>query len=195
MADQPDRLSAPLSASSHDTIDLAINSFLSRLKRPCHILVAYSGGGDSTGLLVALSERLQREASGSVTLVAATIDHGLRAGSAEEAEGAGNLCRALGVAHHVLTWGGEKPKTAIQAEAREARYRLLADCARSVGAAVIVTAHTRDDTEETASMQRARNPEADGGMSEAVLVDRSVWVLRPFLDLRRQAIRRYLEDR
>ena len=61
----------------------------------------------------------------------ATVDHGLRAESRNEAEWVAHEARALGLAHETLTWTGAKPSTGIQDAAREARYRLLADLARS----------------------------------------------------------------
>ena len=92
-------------------------------------------------------------------------------------------------------WQGEKPATGLQAAAREARYALLADAAEEMGAQCIVTAHTADDQAETVTMRQSRSQaDAPGlaGMADGVLVDRRVWVLRPFLGLRRADIRDYL---
>jgi tRNA(Ile)-lysidine synthase len=169
--------------------------FLHELKTPCHLLVGYSGGGDSTGLLVALAACVAADPSLAVTLSAATVDHGLRAGSAAEAENAGKLCRTLGIAHTVLRWEGDKPSTGIQAAGRQARYGLLTRHARSIGADLIVTGHTLDDQIETSLMRQARNPDSAGGISSAVLVNRQIWVCRPFLAVRRDAIRDYLSVR
>lgn len=184
---------APLIASSHTQPEAAARQFLERLKRPSRLLVAYSGGGDSTGLLVALSALLP--SFPGVFLNAATVDHGLRSGSAEEAVQAGELCAALGVPHRVLTWAGAKPRTGIQAAAREARYRLLTEHALREGIDFILTGHNLDDQRETFAMRKARDPDAVGGISEAVLVERSVWVVRPFLNVGRDDIRQYLRQK
>jgi tRNA(Ile)-lysidine synthase len=184
---------APHLASSQTQPEAAAFHFLKRLKLPCRLLVSYSGGGDSTGLLVALSA--QRVDFPGLTIMAATIDHGLRQGSEAEALKAGELCHALGVPHTVLTWRGDKPKTGIQAAARAARYRLLADHAIRNRVDLVATAHNLEDQRETLAMRRARNPDAAGGISEAVLVERSVWVVRPFLDVRREDIRAYLRHK
>jgi tRNA(Ile)-lysidine synthase len=181
---------APRPASSEALPVAAAREFLNGLKRPCRLLVAYSGGGDSTGLLVALAAATKGERD--VSLIAATVDHRLRPGSTDEAHAAGRLCEILGIPHHVLTWQGEKPQSGIQAAAREARYGLLGDLARETGAGAIVTAHTRDDQAETMAMRRMRNPAAGAGISEAVLLDRRLWVLRPFLGVGRGEIRDYL---
>jgi tRNA(Ile)-lysidine synthase len=169
----------------------AAHEFLRRLKTPSHLLVAYSGGGDSSGLLVALAACVKSHDL-AVTLSAATVDHGLREGSLEEAFEAGALCRDLGISHAVLRWEGEKPATGIQAAGREARYRLLAEHAHEIGADLIVTGHTLDDQIETSAMRRARNPDSSGGISQAVLYDRRIWVVRPFLGVQRADIRDYL---
>jgi tRNA(Ile)-lysidine synthase len=184
---------APRHASSHLSPQEAIKTFIERLACPCRVLVAFSGGGDSTGLLAALAEA--RSSHPSLSLHAVTIDHGLRAGSAEEAQAAGQISRRLGVPHVIAPWLGAKPATGIQAAARAARYRLLADEARRIGADLIVTGHTLDDQLETIAMRRLRNPSGDVGMDGGVLIERCVWVVRPFLAVRRQTIRHYIEAR
>jgi tRNA(Ile)-lysidine synthase len=152
--------------------------------------VAVSGGSDSTGLLAALSR-----VSDPGRIVALTVDHGLRRDSAAEAKDVAALAKRLGVRHQILPWLGHKPDTGIQAAAREARHRLLADAARRQGLAAIVTAHTAGDQAETLAMRRARSEGGEGltGIPPATLVGESVWVLRPFLHLSRAAIRDYLK--
>ena len=63
------------------------------------------------------------------------------------------LCAKLGVSHATLRWEGAKPASRVQAEARRARYALLAKEARRLGGAVLVTAHTLDDQAETMLMR------------------------------------------
>lgn len=83
----------------------------------------------------------------------ATIDHGLRAVSAAEAEFVRQEAAALEFSAAVLRWEGEKPAAGLQAAARSARYRLLAAEAERVGADAILTAHTADDQAETLLMR------------------------------------------
>ncbi|MGV3549669.1 tRNA lysidine(34) synthetase TilS [Rhizobium sp.] len=177
-------------ASSAYSPELAIDEFLNRLPARCRLLIAFSGGGDSTGLLAALSAA--RDHRPSLALHAATVDHGLRSGSAEEAQAAALTSHALAVPHAILTWTGAKPATGIQAAARETRYRLLADEAARIGADFVVAGHNLDDQHETIVMRRLRGPQTADGMDEAVLVMRRAWVLRPFLKVGRAAIRDYL---
>ncbi|BCH55340.1 tRNA(Ile)-lysidine synthase [Agrobacterium vitis] len=179
--------------------EAAIAAFLDRINHPLRLLVAISGGSDSTGLLLALHEQLHAMPAKPVTLHAATIDHGLRVGSAAEAETVAALCGRLGIAHTIRRWTGDKPKSGISAAARAARYRLLAEIAKEIGAAAILTGHTADDQMETIAMraERSRNPEATGlaGMACSVLFENSIWITRPLLRSRRQAIRAFLRAR
>ncbi|WP_416795682.1 tRNA lysidine(34) synthetase TilS [Ciceribacter azotifigens] len=171
----------------------AVSQFLGSLAKPSRILVAISGGSDSTGLLLALHRRI---AAGDQphTLFAATIDHALRPDSALEAARVAAFCRDLGIPHETRRWLGEKPTTGISVAAREARYRLLADIAAEFRADLLVTGHTADDQAETVAMRTARAPSPHGlaGMAPATLYDRRLWIVRPFLSARRAAIRAFL---
>ncbi|UJW74570.1 tRNA lysidine(34) synthetase TilS [Rhizobium sp. SL42] len=177
-----------LTASSPDD---AARRFLESLSKPSHLLIAVSGGSDSTGLLIALKRAIAIHGFPH-RLTAATVDHALRPTSAAEAIWVSELCANLGIAHHTRRWNADKPRTGIPAAAREARYRLLSDIARQCDADAIVTGHTRDDQLETVAMRAARaNDENLGlaGMAPAALFDRRIWILRPFLDTKRETIR------
>ena len=84
------------------------------------IAVAVSGGPDSLALL------LLAAAARPGQVEAATVDHGLRDESRQEAEMVAGICQRLGVPHTILTieWK-EKPETAIQERSRLQRYALL----------------------------------------------------------------------
>lgn len=185
---------SPHSPSPED----ATLQFLRSLRHPARLLVAISGGSDSTGLLIALNQALRDNAFPHITLTAATIDHALRGNSAAEAEDVANLCTKLGITHCIRRWNAEKPVTGISAAAREARYHLLADAADELGATLILTAHTLEDQAETIAMRAARRDTQDAsglaGMADAVLYDRRIWIARPLLTCRRADIRRLLSD-
>jgi tRNA(Ile)-lysidine synthase len=124
------------------------------------LVLAVSGGPDSTALMV-LAARW-RGRGGSPKLVAVTVDHGLRKEAKREAKAVETLALKLGVEHRTLAWTGRKPKTGLQEAARLARYRLLCDVAREVGAAHVLTAHTRDDQAETILIRMARGSGVSG---------------------------------
>lgn len=186
-------------AGAGDPVEVA-TAFLASLNRSGPLVVAVSGGGDSMALLSACHEVVSGGTLPPRRLLAATVDHGLRRGSAAEAREVGALCAALGLEHRILSWTGDKPATGLQAAARLARYRLLAEFAGRAGAVGIATAHTLDDQEETVAMRAGRGDREPGarglaGMAPATLFDRSCWILRPFLGIRRDDLRRWLSGR
>jgi len=186
-------------AAEGETPQRAADRLFASLRAPAHILVAISGGSDSTGLLIALAERLKQAGSSAFSLSAATIDHDLRPESAAEARQVDALCARLGVPHVTRRWEGGKPASGLMAAAREARYDLLLGIAGALSADIIVTAHTLDDQQETLAMRAERRAAGEGmpatGIADTVLFSRRLWVLRPFLTCRRAAIRRFLAER
>ncbi|KGF66831.1 hypothetical protein LL06_25875, partial [Hoeflea sp. BAL378] len=85
----PDRPAPPPPDVRH-----CLSEFLSRLTDPRPLGVAVSGGSDSLGLLYGLAGLCPPG-----RLVALTVDHGLRAGSADEARRVKARCRGLGLRH------------------------------------------------------------------------------------------------
>jgi tRNA(Ile)-lysidine synthase len=116
---------------------------------PERLGIAVSGGPDSLALL------LLAHAAFPGRVHAATVDHRLRPESADEASFVARVCAALGVPHSILA-EQETPITGgnVQAQARELRYRLLADWAAPLG--WLATGHHQDDQAETILMRLAR---------------------------------------
>ena len=162
------------------------------LSRRQSLTIAVSGGSDSLALLLLLKNFLDLRAPGRRVL-AVTVDHAMRTEAAAEARAVATLCQKIGVEHRTMVWTGDKPRTGLIAAAREARYCLLAEAADDVGADTIFIAHTMDDQAETVSM-RARRGEGLGlaGMARATLYDERIWLVRPLLQVRRQALRDHL---
>lgn len=157
------------------------------------VVLAVSGGSDSMALMVLAAEwRALGRAPLGLALEVATVDHGLRNGSAREAAWVAARAKALGFAHTTLVWGGDKPGSGLQARAREARYALLVAHARGPEPAAVVTAHTADDQAETFLMRLGRGSGLDGlaGMAPVrpLLPDGSVQLVRPLLGLSKAAL-------
>lgn len=130
-----------------------------------------------------------------------TVDHGLRAESADEAAKAAHWCAALDVPHKTLKWTGPKPASGVQEAARAARYRLLCDAALEAGAGAILTAHTGDDQAETVFMRLMRGSGPQGLLAMAPVTTIAngagapVKLLRPLLKVRRGAVVAFLKSR
>ncbi|MDO8839404.1 MAG: tRNA lysidine(34) synthetase TilS [Parvibaculum sp.] len=183
------RVQEDLASSGH--LPIQLGEFAERLlpHNPSNtIAVAFSGGPDSLALLI-LAARWVRSHPW-VRLFALTVDHGLRAGSAVDAETAGRLASTLGIPHDIVHWGGDKPESGIQAAAREARYRLLAAACRERGCGDLLVAHHLEDQAETFLLRLRRGSGVDGlsAMPSARVLDAGdppVRLLRPLLDLPR----------
>ncbi len=145
-------------------------------------LLAVSGGPDSMALMRLARRWLTLKSRSPSDIAVATVDHGLRPESKDEAAFVAKHASDLGFSHATLAWTGEKPKTGIQAAARRARYELLASHALSCGAACIVTAHTEDDQAETLLMRLRRGSGVDGLAAMALVSERNgATLVRPLL--------------
>ncbi|AOF89452.1 tRNA lysidine(34) synthetase TilS [Sinorhizobium sp. RAC02] len=184
-------------ARAENPVVEATGHFLRSFKSPALLLVAISGGSDSTGLLVALATLCATGRYPDIILAACTIDHALRAGSTDEARWVEALCARHGIPHVTRRWEGEKPASGLQAAARAKRYDLLVEAAAELGADCILAAHTSDDQNETVAMRAERSGEGIGlsGMADAVLLNGAVWLFRPFLSLDRATVRAFLSAR
>ena len=166
--------------ADHPISDREIASLFACFPTSGCVVLAVSGGADSTALMV-LAQRWSRSHT-AVELVAATVDHGLRAQSRPEADAVAALAARLGLRHEPLAWEGRKPTSGIEAAARRVRYRLLGDLARRLDASHVATAHTLDDQAETLLMRLAAGsgPAGLAGMRQAE-TQSGFTLLRPFL--------------
>jgi tRNA(Ile)-lysidine synthase len=148
--------------------------------------LAVSGGPDSVALLLL--------AAAIRPVEAATVDHGLRAGSAHEAAMVARLCRERNVAHRILKLDWTEPLgSSVQAQARERRYQALECWALERGLTAVATAHHVDDQAETLLMRVARGAGA-GGLAgiqprRAIRQASAVQLVRPLLGWRRDELR------
>jgi tRNA(Ile)-lysidine synthase len=149
------------------------------------ILVAASGGPDSTALLVALHEAGR-------DIVAAHYDHAVREGSDAVAHEVRALCARLGV--RVITEHRLEPlpKGSLQAAARTLRYAFLERARIAARADVVALAHTADDVVEGVVLHLMRGC----GMSgfRGMPARRGTYV-RPWLGVWRSEVREFLKQR
>ncbi len=173
------------------TVERALNKAEFSFKQP--LLVAVSGGADSTALLLALSELAS---SRGFDITAAHLDHGLRG-----TESAADACfvKTLSRKYNIRCVMGSTNDSGLQGDssrspedrAREIRYRFLEKTAREAGAEAITTGHTADDQAETILLHLARGTGLKGLGGIAPFSKRdigdsaNVSLIRPLLSLRR----------
>ena len=160
-------------------IRLAVRRELADLAAGDRVVVATSGGADSTALAAALLLESQPR---SITPIAVIIDHGLQAGSADVAQTAKNELSKIGYTNIEIRRVHVDVKDGIEASARRARYEALDEIARSQNAIAIFLGHTKDDQAETVLLGLARG---SGTRSLSGMAKRIDKYRRPLLSITR----------
>ena len=166
------------------------------------LVVACSGGADSTAALVAVSRSRRPQ---DAPVVAACFGHGLRPAEEAALDAAAVDAVAERLGRRVLH--GSTADIAVaeagvgsEAAARDARYRWLARACVEAGAGYCVTGHTLDDQAETLLLRLTRGAGALGIASMAAdapwpvpCEGKTLRLLRPLLGIRREEAHAYLE--
>lgn len=155
-------------------------SFIGYFEPNPTITVATSGGADSMALLL-LAKNWVQDRKGK--LISLTVNHNLRPEAADEALQVEQWCKKYNIEHHTLCWKHDsKPFSAIQENARNARYKLMIDWCIKNNALHLLTAHHCDDQVETLFFRLSRGSGLDGlaCMSAQTIVS-GVRLLRPLL--------------
>ena len=141
--------------------------------------VAYSGGADSTALLLAASERWPGQVE------AFHIHHGLQAAADEFVRVCESVCQQLGLALHVIRANarhapGESPEDA----ARRVRYAALAASAAARGMRGLLLGQHADDQVETLLLALSRGAGLPGLSAMPARFERGGMVFyRPLLQI------------
>lgn len=143
---------------------------------PGAVVVAVSGGTDSTALLLLLADLAEELA---LVLHVAHFDHRARKAGAEEAQFVADLAAKVGATIRV---GRAERATKNEDDARRARYEFLRRVAADHNGARIATGHTRDDQAETVLLHAVRGsgiaglagmrPERDGVVRPLLAIGR-----------------------
>jgi len=177
-------------ASSHPPtlITLASRALREDLALPsgAKLLVATSGGSDSTALLHVLSLLAKKC---SFSLAAHGVDHGLRPEASAELDQVATFCGSLGVAFS-RTVLQVAPGGNLQARARDARRAALTTAAARISATFIATAHHADDRAETVLLRLLRG---SGPAGLAVLPAQNGLFIRPLFRARKSDIVAHLQ--
>lgn len=165
-----------------------LDSSFRRLGRQAgSVLLAVSGGADSTALLVGtalVAERLELRAH------VASLDHGLRPESAAEVEAVARLAARFGLPFHTRALH-LRPGPGVEARARAARYEALEALRVEAGLEAVATAHTASDQAETLLMRLARGTSLRGARGIQPLRGT---VVRPLLDCTRAEVEAFLAE-
>ena len=155
---------------------------------PLPLGVAYSGGADSTALLLAAASfwpgRVQ----------ALHVHHGLQAAADEFARVCESVCDNAGIALHIVLIdarhaAGESPEDA----ARRARYAALAAAATAQGLTGVLLGQHADDQVETMLLALSRGAGLPGLSAMPLKIERSgVVFCRPLLQTPSAALREWL---
>lgn len=158
------------------------------------ILIAHSGGPDSTALLAALCTiagklRLQ--------LNVCHVNHHLR-GAESDADQAfcEKFCQSLDVPIQIQHVEKNKEENNSEESLRTSRFALLAKSAQACGANLIGLGHTLDDQVETMLFRlfRGTGPQGLLGMEPVRNLDEDLLLVRPMLQIRRKQCLDYLEQ-
>lgn len=152
--------------------------------------LALSGGPDSMALAYALSRWAGAQAA-PPRIHALTVDHGLRAESATEAQRIAGWVKGWPeIIYHILPWEGDKPDARIMEEARRARYALMYDYCEKNGINHLFIAHHQDDQAETFLIRLAAGSGLDGlaGMRHEQKTDKGISLIRPLLSFPKERL-------
>ena len=164
---------------------------------PWPVTVAVSGGGDSLALMLLLSRWAKQHGLALPTVL--TVDHGLQKNSAASARKVVQWAKVADLKAHVLEWKGSKPKSDIEAAARQTRYRLMGTWCAQHKVRALYLAHNLEDQAETFLIRLARGSSVDGlaAMRDVapypVAGFASLMLVRPLLSLSRSELREFLD--
>ncbi|MBL4740763.1 MAG: tRNA lysidine(34) synthetase TilS [Sneathiella sp.] len=159
---------------------------------PTTIAIAVSGGSDSIALCLLAQKWCEKK---SVKLVGLTVDHGLRAEAALEAQDVKLWLQKYGIEHHTLKWAGPYPDAGIQQAARHARYDLISEKCRALRVQYVLLGHQLEDQLETLLLRLSKGSGVQGLAAMDLVSERgAISLVRPLLTLARADLRLYLTE-
>ena len=160
-------------------IRLAVRRELEDINPGDTVIVAASGGADSSALAAALLPECKSKAISVIPLI---VDHGLQKNSADVAHEAKKELTKLGYESIEIRKIAVEITDGIEASARRARYAALNDVAKLHNAVAIFLGHTKDDQAETVLLGLARG---SGTRSLSGMAQRIDHYRRPLLSITR----------
>ena len=153
-ADQGESLLALSDNEFADLMDRCPSAFGTK-----RIVVGVSGGADSMALTI-LADAWAR--ARGISMVALTVDHGLRDDASREACRVGTWLRSRGISHRTLRVSETRPVAGIQNAARNWRFAAFDSWCRDNDAGPVLLAHTLEDQAETLWLRVLADSGPDG---------------------------------
>jgi len=155
--------------------------------KPLKVLIALSGGPDSTALLLGLKEMSKEQ---ELQLVVCHVNHGLRGKESDDDQAfCKDLCKKLDVPITVKAISAESLSRAGAGQSeerlREMRYALLREAALAEKTKLIATAHVCEDQLETILFRLFRGSSLRGliGMRPSRELQNGLFLVRPLLNV------------
>lgn len=156
------------------------------------LLLAFSGGSDSTALLYIL-KALQEELGFALGI--AHVDHGWRKESKEEAHLLEKRFASLNIPFHLKVLDPKKMSGNLEQASRNARLQFFEKLCQKEGYEAVILAHHLNDLGETL-LKRIFEGASLKGMQGMLPVTQfqSLLLLRPWLNVPKEEISRFLEE-
>lgn len=164
------------------------------LEKKDRVLIAYSGGLDSTGLLALLLELREKW---SFEIFIGHFNHKLRQSAEEDEQFVRDVCQKyslpLFVGSENVRMYAKNKRLNIEEAGRRLRYDFLRKAAIRIGEAKIATGHTMTDQAETLLMRLMRGSGPRGLAGIYPMVEGKI--IRPLIQLEREDIAAYIKRR
>jgi len=160
------------------------NKFENNLNLNNNFSVAVSGGADS--LALAFFSKIY-SIKKSLKVKYFLVDHKLRKNSSAEALFVKNILKDYSVDLDILRWNGKKPRSNIQALAREKRYNILINRSKKFRINHILFGHHEDDVYENFFIRLLRGSGLKGivSLDKRTLINK-VNILRPLIQVEKK---------
>ena len=163
------------------------------IKEKSTVLVGFSGGGDSTALILSLWELRKLL---DINIVAVHVNHCIRKEAADDADFVSKFCREKNIKCHIVERDipllTKKWNMTEEEAGRKARYKAFTEIAALEKAEYIAVAHHQNDVAETLLLNLLRGTGLHGAGAIRPVRGR---VIRPLLCVSRKEIEEYLTDR
>jgi tRNA(Ile)-lysidine synthase len=167
----------------------AFTAFMQGFPTLRRVAVGLSGGADSWALTILAKNY-------GLDVTALIIDHRLRPASTAEADSVAATCTRLNIPHAIIAWEHAPLDTAIQEQARAARYDLMAGYCHIQAIPFLMTAHHADDQAETLLLRFAKASDVGGlaGLHPVQILPQGITLVRPLLAQRKQQLVDYVQQ-